>query len=146
MIMIKRIILLLVVFFALLFFVGCHLDIKSDVDYPAGVFQETLKKIDKIHSQDPGRKGKVTNLNFLVYDGNDRKLISFSIPMEITKMAIKESGFGENGELKKYSEKIKDVEIDYDKLKDLDRLGPGLLVEVEVEEDKGKVHVLIWLD
>ncbi len=144
--MIKKIILLLVVFFALLFFVGCHLDIKSNVDYPAGVFQETLKKIDKIHAQDPGRKGKVTNLNFLVYEGKDRKLISLSIPIEITKMAIKESDFGENGELKKYSEKIKDVDIDFDKLKDLDRLGPGLLVEVEVEEDKGKVHVLIWLD
>jgi hypothetical protein len=144
--MIKKIILLLVVFFTLLFFAGCHLDIKNNVDYPAGVFQETLKKIDKIHSQDPNRKGKVASLNFLVYDGEDRKLISFSIPMEITKMAIKESDFGETGELKKFSEKIKDVDIDFDKLKDLDRLGPGLLAEIEVEEDKGKVHVLIWLD
>jgi hypothetical protein len=144
--MIKKLVLLTVVFLIMLFFAGCHLDIRKNVDYPAGLFKDTMKKIEAIQAKDPGRKGKVANLNFLVYDGEDRQLISLSIPIEITKMAIKESEFGENGDLKKYSEKIKDVDIDFDKLKDLDRLGPGLLVEVEVKEEKGNVHVLVWLD
>lgn len=28
----------------------------------------------------------------------------------------------------------------------LDRMGPGLLLETEVDEDNHKVHALIWLD
>ena len=46
--------------------------------------------------------------------------------------------------MKKYTKKIGGIKLK--NMDFLDRLGPGLLLETEVEEDNDKVHALIWLD
>jgi hypothetical protein len=147
--MTKKTLLVLLTLAAMLMLGGCfNLDIREDVDYPAGLFKETMAKINRIHAKDPARKGTVSKLSFLVYNGDDRQLITFSIPkvllQTITHWAKDDDmkkNMEKNGRIKKYGNMAKD--FDLEKL-DLDRLGPGLLIEIEVAEDK--VHALIWLE
>ena len=123
---------------------GCLIDIKSDMDYPAGLFKQTLKKIETLHAKDPARKGTVSNLNILVYDGDDRQLITLSFPITTASETLKGIDFENDESMKKYSKKIGGIKLK--NMDFLDRMGPGLLLETEVEEDNHKVHVLIWLD
>jgi hypothetical protein len=116
--------------------------IETDVDYPADLFKETKKKIEAIHAKDPHRKGSVSRLNLLVYDGDDRELVRFSIKKSLVEMALKNGDITDDDDIKKYSQKYANLSLE--NIKNLDRLGPGLLVEIEVVEEN--THVLIWLD
>ena len=128
---------------ALLFLTGCmNLLIETDVDYPAGLFKKTIKKIEAIHAKDPHRKGNVSKLNFLVYDGDDRQLVRFSIKKGLAEMALKNGDITDDDDINEYSKKY--ASLDLENIKDLDKLGPGLLMEIEVTEEN--THVLIWLD
>lgn len=141
--MIKKMILIVFLLAAFLFLTNCtNLLIETDVDYPAGRFKDAMKKIQTLHAKDPLRKGLVNQLNFLVYDGSERKLVQFTVKKEIAKTALKEAGNIAAEEIKKYTEKHKDVNLE--KFKDLDRLGPGLVAEIKVNDEK--THVLVWLD
>jgi hypothetical protein len=143
---IKRTLLLIVVLMLFLVFTGCLLEVKDDVDYPAGLFEKTLKKLEKIHAEDPGRKGKVSALHMLIYAGDERKLITFSVPAELAKSTMESVDLGsiKDKNLEKYHKAVGDVDLK--KLKDLDRLGPGMLAEIMVEEKDGNVHILMWLE
>ncbi len=141
--MIKKMI--LIVFLLAVFFLltNCtNLLIETDVDYPSGRFKDALKKIEALHAKDPLRKGPVNQLNFLVYVGDERKLVQFSIKKEVAKTALNEAGNIAAEEIKKYTEKHKEVNLE--KFKDLDRFGPGLVAEIKVNDEN--THVLIWLD
>jgi hypothetical protein len=128
---------------ALVFLNGCmNLRIESDIDYPAGLFKETKKKIETIQDNDPHRKGEVSKINILVYDGEDRDLVQVSFKKNTAEKYLKEEGISSSSEGKKYSKKY--ANFDFEKIKDLDKIGPGLLIEVE--ELKEKSHVIIWLD
>lgn len=141
--MIKKMILIVFLLATLLFLTNCtNLLIETDVDYPSGRFKDAMKKIEALHANDPLRKGPVNQLNFLVYAGTERKLVQFSIKKEVAKAALNEAGNIASEEIKKYTEKCKDVNLE--KFKDLDRLGPGLLAEIKVNDEN--THVLIWLD
>lgn len=141
--MIKKMILIVFLLAALLFLTNCtNLLIETDVDYPSGRFEDAMKKIQTLHAKDPLRKGPVNQLNLLVYAGDERKLVQFSIKKVVAKTALNEAGSIAADEIKKYTEKCKDVNLE--KFKDLDRLGPGLLAEIKVDDEK--THVLIWLD
>jgi hypothetical protein len=130
------------VMFMLLFNNACmNLRIDVDVDYPAELFSATMKKIDRIHAADPLRKGTVSNLNVLVYVGDERKLVSFSLPKETVQKGL-DGEFAGEVDMKEVTKKV--GQVDWKKLKNLDRLGPGLILQAEVEEDD--VHLLIWLD
>jgi hypothetical protein len=142
--MIKKYVLLVFILMVVLLLTGCLIDIKSDVDYPAGLFKQTLKKIEALHAKDPGRKGNVSNLNILVYDGDDRQLIKLSFPITTVSETLKEIDFENDESMKKYSKKIGGIKLK--NMDFLDRMGPGLLLETEVEEENHKVHALIWLD
>lgn len=127
----------------LVFLNGCmNLRIESDIEYPAGLFKETKKKIETIQAKDPHRKGKVSKINVLVYDGEDRDLVQVSFNKRTAEKYLKEEGISTSREGKKYSRKYAD--FDMDNIKDFDDIGPGLLIEVEEPEEKS--HVLIWLD
>lgn len=119
-----------------------NLLIETDVDYPSGLFKETMKKIEAIHAKDPHRKGSVSKLNVLVYDGDDRQLVRFSIKKGLAKIALKNGDITDDDDIKEYSKKY--AHLDLENIKDLDRLGPGLLMKIEVIEEN--THVLIWLD
>ncbi len=141
--MIKKIVLIVFMLIAILFLTGCmNLLIETDVEYPAGLFKETKKKIEAIHAKDPHRKGSVSKLNLLVYDGDDRQLVRFSIKKGLAEMALKNGDIADDDDIKTYSQKYANLSLE--NIKNLDRLGPGLLVEIEVAEEN--THVLIWLD
>jgi hypothetical protein len=142
--MIKKYVLLIFVLMMVLMLTGCLIDIKSDVDYPAGLFKQTLKKIESLHAKDPGRKGTVSNLNILVYEGDDRQLITLSFPITTASETLKGIDFEKDESMKKYTKKIGCIKLKNTDF--LDRMGPGLLLETEVEEHNHKVHALIWLD
>jgi hypothetical protein len=92
-----------------------------------------------------GRKGPAKELNVLVYDASDRKLVRVSIPMWLAR---------------RIEEKVDwDKEIDWDvderdrdryarslrrhvNLREIEKAGLGLLVEVDEE---GGEQVLVWL-
>jgi hypothetical protein len=141
--MIKKMAFIIFLLAALLFLTNCtNLLIETDVDYPSARFEDAAKKIQALHAKDPLRKGPVNQLNFLVYAGDERKLVQFSIKKEMAKTALSEAGNIAADEIKKYTEKCKDVNLE--KFKDFDRLGPGLLAEIKVDDEN--THVLIWLD
>ena len=141
--MIKRIFLIVFMLIVLLFLAGCmNLLIETDVDYPDALFKKTMKKIEAIHAKDPHREGSVSKLNVLVYDGDDRQLVRFSVKKGLAEMALKNGDITDDDNVKKYSKKYANLSLE--NIKNLDRLGPGLLVEIEVVEDN--THVLIWLD
>ena len=87
-----------------------------------------------------GRKGKASEINVLVYDPQDEKLIRVSVPMWLAKKFDRAEW--------------KDVELDHEtedvgrvlrrriRLADLERAGLGTYVDVE--EDDGE-QVLVWL-
>lgn len=139
--MIKRLVMIVIAMLAMLMLTGCFFEIKDDVDYPEGRFQRTLAKIERLQA----RGGEVDSIHILVYDGEERKLVALNLPASWAKDAMSESmdEMAKEKDLDKYTGA---AGFDLRKLKDLDRIGPGLLVEVEVEEEDGKVHVLIWLD
>jgi major membrane immunogen (membrane-anchored lipoprotein) len=140
----KKYALLVFVLIMVLLLTGCLIDIKSDMDYPTGLFKQTLKKIEALNSKDPGRKGTVSNLNILVYDGDDRQLITLSFPITTASETLKGIDFENDESMKKYVKKIGGIKVKNADF--LERMGPGLLLETEVEEDNHKVHALIWLD
>jgi len=142
--MIKKYVLVVFIVMMVLVLTGCLIDIDSDVDYPAGLFKQTLKKIEILHTKDPGRRGTVSNLNILVYDGSDRKLVKLSLPITAVSETLKGIDFENDDSMKKYSKKIGGIKVK--NMDFLDRMGPGLLLETEVEEENHKVHALIWLD
>jgi hypothetical protein len=109
------------------------LRIREDVDYPARTFNRAKNKIERIHINDPYRKGKVHKINLLVYDGEDRELVKLSVRKWLANLILNKA-FDEEEEGHIY---LKD-------LKDLNRIGPGLVIEVEDKIEK--THVLIWLD
>jgi len=146
--MIKKYVVLIIVVIVVALFAGCHLDINNDVDYPADLFKQKLKKIDTLTAKATKMKGQVNNLNILVYDGEDRELIDFSVPFtaakESAKWAMNVDNFDKKDKVKKISKKLGNIELD--NLDFLEKLRPGLIAEIEVNEPKEKAHILIWLD
>jgi hypothetical protein len=146
MMFVKKVYLVLVVALATISLTGCLVDIKNDVDYPAEQFKQTLKKIEKIHAQDPGRKGEVHNLNFLIYIGDERKLVSLSFPKALLEGASNYTEMIEDDDFKKNTEVLKDIDIkkQLKKLENLDAIGPGLILEAQIAKDN--IHIIIWID
>ena len=91
-----------------------------------------------------GRTGRASQVNVLVFDPDDEKLVRIRVPMWLAKKAYR------------IAEPDGDIEIDFDEgeedlarhlrgrvsLEELEKAGPGVLVEVE--EDGGE-QVLVWL-
>ena len=141
---IKHLVILILVVLAFMATTGCfNLDIRHDVDYPAGKFKATMAKIQAIHAKDPTRNGVVNNLNILVYIGKERKMISLAVPKALIQATSHmKDEIMKNEDVDKYAKNIDG--FDLDKLNDLDSIGPGLIIESKVTE--GNIHALIWLD
>jgi len=151
-IMVKKMSLVSMALLLMLTLGGCF-EIKKDVDYPQDLFDQTLAKIEQIQRLDPQRTGPVSRLNILIYVGEDRQMISLTVPSStlesILNLVQNTDQAGEiKNEIKKEMDKYGNVleDIDLQKIKDLPRLGPGLLLEIQVEEKGEFVHVLIWMD
>jgi hypothetical protein len=120
---------------------GCFtVRVIRNVKNPDRYFSSAYKRIDYIHQKSPNREGRTDSIKVLIYESSERQLVKVSAPfwllntcMDIgIKAADEEEGF-------EFDERY---DFDWSDIKDLEKLGPGLLVEIEDEESK----VLIWLD
>lgn len=117
---------------------GCLVQIEHVRD-PRAHFAAARREAERLQ----GRRGPAKELNVLVYDSSDRKLVRVSIPMWLARRIEQKVDW--------------DEEIDWDSddrdrvarrvrrhvnLREIEKAGLGLLVEVD--EDEGE-QVLVWL-
>jgi hypothetical protein len=117
---------------------GCFLvKIKRDVDDPSPYFRKAHSQLERIHQKDPYREGSPRRMHILVYNDSSQELIRITTAIWFMNWCLdlgaKHAEW--NGEFDE------GFEFDWRAIKDFRQLGPGLLVEVEAEQEK----VLIWL-
>lgn len=119
---------------------GCiSLRIAGNVKDPSADFDKAYAQIQKIEKSHPNRVGRPGRLCLLVYDGSEQQLVKLSFPMWIVNACL-DAGLKEaegEGDFDIHG----NVDLDWQSIKDLSQIGPGLLLEV-VEENE---RVLIWL-
>jgi hypothetical protein len=130
---------LLILIFLIL--TGCFtVRVIKNVKNPNRYFDSAHKRIDLIHLKCPNREGRADSIQVLVYESSERQVIKVSAPFWLVNtcmdIGIKEADEEEGFEFDEH------YDFDWRDIKDLEKLGPGLLVEIEDEESK----VLIWLD
>ena len=112
---------------------GCLVDIRHDVADPQGAFRKARAEAARVQGQ-PGSPGQ---LNVLVYDRDERELVSVSAPLWLARKV---------GGIALADEKNDDEGADLARRclakENLAKAGRGVLVEVE--EDEGD-QVLVWL-
>ncbi len=121
---------------------GCFtVRVIRNVKNPDRYFNSAYTRIDHIHTKRPNREGRAGSIQVLVYEASERQLVKVSAPFWLVNtcmdIGIKAADEEEDGF--EFDERY---DFDWRNLKDLEKLGPGLLVEIEDEESK----VLIWLD
>lgn len=111
--------------------------IKKGVDDPSPYFRKAYRQIERIHRADPDREGKARRMHILVYEDSSGQLIRITTSLWFLDRCLDlGANYAEwNGEFDE------EFEFDWRAIKDFRQLGPGLMVEVEAEEEK----VLIWL-
>jgi len=113
---------------------GCLVEVEK-VDNPRAAF--ATARAEAAHVQ--GRPGKPGHLEVLVYDRAEGQLVRASLPMWLVHKADDgdelDLDFDEGGEAAK---KVRDRLS----LKDIEKAGRGILVEVEEEDGD---QVLVWL-
>ena len=119
---------------------GCLIQVDHCTNADAA-FREARAEAQRV----VGRSGRASQLNVLVFDPGDEKLVRISVPMWLAKKAYRVA-----------EPELANIENDFDdgdrevarqlrrrvRLEDLEKAGPGMLVEVE--EDDGE-QVLVWL-
>jgi hypothetical protein len=118
---------------------GCLIQI-DHCENAEAAFREARAEASRV----AGRSGSASQVNVLVFDPDDEKLVRIRVPMWLAKKAYRIAE--PDGEL--------EFELDHDdrdlarhlkrrvSLEELEKAGPGLLVEVD--EDDGE-QVLVWL-
>jgi hypothetical protein len=124
---------------------GCSAGCLVQIDHctnPAAAFREARLEAQR-HE---GRSGRAGQVNILVFDPSEEQLIRVRVPMWLAKKAYRVAEGDEDG-----------LEIDFGgedeervarqlrrrvRFEDLEKAGPGVLVEVD--EDDGE-QVLVWL-
>lgn len=120
---------------------GCvGIRIIGNVDDPSPYFRKARTRIEMIHRNFPDRDGRLHRLHLLVHDNSSHKIVKLSVPMWIVEACL-EAG-AEAAEGKDEFRFERRYELDWRSIKDLSKVGPGLLVEVEDDQNK----VLIWLE
>jgi hypothetical protein len=112
---------------------GCFVEIHRVSD-PRPDFARARDEASRLQ----GRPGPAHRVNVLVYDESDRKLVRVSLPLWLVRKIEKngEIDFGEE------AEGLAEGVRPRFRLKDIEKAGLGVLVEVE--EDGGD-QVLVWL-
>lgn len=123
-----------------LFLSACfNVRVMENVENPDRYFKKAYRQIEQIHRRYPDREGTAHSIHILVYEGSERKLIKVSSPLWVVNSCM-DLGMelAENDSEVDFEERY---DFDWRDFKDLRQFGPGLLVEVDDEEDK----ILIWL-
>ena len=121
-------------------FIACPQVRVSHVEgFPHEAFQAAEKQIASISQAHPNRKGEATEMHLLVFDGDGGDLVRISMPLTVVEWGV---------DLAKNNVDSDDFDgqlnpLEHMSPKELRKLGPGLLVQVDDEEEGS--HVLIWL-
>jgi len=111
----------------------------ENVKSPDRYFKKAYRQIEEIHLRYPDRERRPDTVHILIYEGKENKIIKVSTPLWLVEGCL------DLGMLAAERECEIDFEDRYDfdlsEIKDLSRIGSGLLVEVEDEKNK----ILIWL-
>lgn len=119
---------------------GCFtVRIIEKIENPDRYFEKAYAKVEQIHKRHPNREGRSRGINLLIYKQSDRELLKISAPFWLVNscmdIGIKDS---DNDSL----DIDEGYDIDWRDIKELEQIGPGLLVEIEDEQNR----VLIWID
>jgi len=121
-------------------FTACPQLSVSHVDgFPHEAFQTAKQQIASIANRNPNRSGEATEMHLLVFDGEDGDLVRIVMPLTVVEWG---------GDIAKANVDSDDFEgqlnpLEHMSPQDLRKLGPGLLVQVDDENEDS--HVLIWL-
>jgi hypothetical protein len=108
---------------------------------PQAYFDKAYKQIERLERDRPDRKGKAHELVLLIHEGSEDQIVRVSVPIWLVNFGVKVGM--KAAEHDRHSNKWEDrYEFEWRAIKDLGRLGPGLLVSIDEERDK----VLIWLE
>jgi len=141
--MAKKVFFLLILIILVLSSTACfNLHVESDVDFPVGRFSAAWDRIALLERHNPDRIGKARQMHVLVYDGESRELVTGVFPMWLVRL---ESEKGEDhGKGQPQDVASRYVDFDRCSMREMSRLGPGLLVQVDDQGDD--THVLLWLE
>jgi len=117
---------------------GCLVQIEHVRD-PRPHFEAARREAARLQ----GRRGPAKELNVLVYDASDQKLVRVSIPMWLARKIESRVDWDKDGDFSwDDKDRVRRSVRRHVNLKEIERAGLGLLVEVE--EDDGE-QVLVWL-
>jgi hypothetical protein len=137
----KRAIQTLLVILLPMLLAGCFaVRVKHNVKNPEDHFKRAYARIDRIQRRYPDRKGRPHEINLLIYEHSSRQLIEVNAPFWLVNkckdFAIRA---GEDEDEFDYEDRY---DFDWRNITDLRDIGPGLLVEIEDEDNK----ILIWIE
>jgi hypothetical protein len=107
---------------------------------PEPYFRRALRRIERIHRNDPDRRGCPGELHLLVYDRSEKELVQAAAPFWLVDRCM---SLGEYPQARKAERELRDrYDFDWHDMRGLHEVGPGLLVSIEDEESK----ILIWVE
>jgi hypothetical protein len=101
-------------------------------------FDRAKAEIDRIQSEDPGRRGRVHEVCVLVHDRGSHELVEVRTPLWMAEACL---GLAADCDRDWEREIRTKSDIDIHDLRHLDRFGPGLVVEINDPDSR----VLVWL-
>ncbi len=116
--------------------VGVH--VREGVHNADRYFDRARAEIDRIAAHDPDRHGRVHEVCVLVHDRSSEELIEISTPLWMAEACLSLAAEGDHDWEREIRAKC---DLDIHDLKDLDRFGPGLVVEFNDPDSR----VLVWL-
>ena len=133
----RRLVTVLALALAAVLETGCLVSI-DHVDDPAAAFAAAKREAERF----AGKKGPAHHVNVLVWDRNDREMVKVSVPMWLARKFENAHAEWQEDDSDDPESRVARRVKRHVSLKDLEKAGLGVLVEVE--EDEGD-RVLIWL-
>jgi hypothetical protein len=141
--MLKKTLFLLLMVILTLGATAClNLHVQEDVDFPVGRFDSARETIESLQRRNPDRIGRARAMHMLIYDGEERELVTGVLPLWLVKLGVEK--IEEHGKGRPHDVADRYVDFDSCTLREMSRLGPGLLIQVDDEGDG--THVLLWLE
>jgi len=119
---------------------GCFtVRIIKNVENPDRYFAKAYTEIETIHKRHPNREGRSRRIRALIYEESDQELIKISAPFWLVNSCM---DIGIKSSDDEFFDTDERYDIDWRDIKELEQIGPGLLVDIDDEQNR----VLIWLD
>ncbi len=115
--------------------------VHRDIHDPDRYFRRAYQEIERIQDGNDHRHGSPTVLRLLVHDREEGELVRLRVPLWLFKAAV-DIGLDEAEKDEDFGKWKNRYRFDSRVLRHLDRVGPGLLVDLTGDGDR----ILIWLE